>query len=103
MLECGRTIAAPHGERNPAFMHAPYAAAMRWAMGIIVLLGGCHPAPPPRPRPVAQPFCTRTLGGAECFAEPYLLADHPAGLGDTPVRPRVPPKPWWQQVADHWR
>ena len=34
----------------------------------------------------AQPFCTRTLGSVECFANPEALPDRPAGLADTPVR-----------------
>jgi len=41
----------------------------------------CKPkeAPPP-----ARRFCTRTLGLAECFADPQSLPDHPAELGDGP-------------------
>jgi hypothetical protein len=32
------------------------------------------------------PFCTRTLGVPECFADPAALPDHPSDLGDFPVR-----------------
>lgn len=43
----------------------------------------CKPmaAPPEAPR-----FCTRTLGTAECFADPAALPDHPAPLGDGPTQ-----------------
>ena len=47
--------------------------------------------------PPAQPYCTRTLGVAECFAEPAQLPDHPAELADgprwPPANPGAPPKP----------
>ncbi len=46
----------------------------------------CKPketAPPP------QPFCTRTLGMAECFADPAALPDHPTPLADGPA-PALP-------------
>jgi len=42
----------------------------------------CKPAEAP---PVAGPFCTRTLGQAECFADPDALPDRPAPLADGPV------------------
>ncbi len=32
----------------------------------------------------AEPFCTRTLGVAECFAAPAELPDHPPPLADGP-------------------
>jgi hypothetical protein len=57
-----------------------------FAIGVL-LLAGCHSggtkdvvvvAPPPVP----PPFCTRTLGVAQCFTDPASLPDHPAGLGD---------------------
>jgi hypothetical protein len=35
--------------------------------------------------PASQAFCTRTLGSAECFADPATLADHPSPLGDAPA------------------
>jgi hypothetical protein len=39
---------------------------------------------PPETAPPPQPYCTRTLGAAECFAEPATLPDHPAELADGP-------------------
>ena len=64
---------------------------------VMVVLGGCAArgqlmisvAPP-------QPFCTRTLGVAECFADPSALLDRPAELADTPVRGHVACRRWWQ-------
>ncbi len=43
----------------------------------------------------AMPFCTRTLGVAECFAEPASLPDRPAPLGDMPVRVHRLAAPRW--------
>ena len=43
----------------------------------------------------AMPFCTRTLGVAECFADPAALLDRPTPLGDVPVRVHPPAAPWW--------
>ena len=43
-----------------------------------------------------QPFCSRTLGLPQCFAEPGALPDHPAELVDTPVREHVACPAWWQ-------
>ena len=37
----------------------------------------------PEPPPPEQPFCTRTLGMAECFATPATLNDHPSPWGDS--------------------
>ena len=42
-----------------------------------------------------MPFCTRTLGVAECFADPAALLDRPAPLGDMPVRVHVIDGRWW--------
>ncbi len=52
----------------------------------VLVLAGCEPAskagvaavvvPPP------QPFCTRTLGVAQCFSDPASLPDQPPGLAD---------------------
>jgi hypothetical protein len=83
-------------------------AAMRKLPGILrlaipVAIGlcaaACQPAGPPRMvvavPPTPQPFCTRTLGQAECFANPATLPDHPTPLGDTPVRILPAPHPWW--------
>jgi hypothetical protein len=75
---------------------------MRPALGLLLLLACCQAPRPPLAAAVEQPFCTRTLGMPECFATPGLLPDHPAPLGDTPVRPAVPPVPWWKRVTDNW-
>ena len=64
---------------------------------MVVGLAGCMPGgrvvvsglPP-------QPFCTRTLGVAQCFADPGALPDHPRELLDTPVREHVECVPWWR-------
>lgn len=62
---------------------------------------GCGPVEPPlfvagAGQP-AMPFCTRTLGVAECFADPENLPNRPSPLGDIPVRVhRVPP--WWRAM-----
>lgn len=40
---------------------------------------------PPLPPPVVQqPFCTSSLGVADCWADPSRLPNHPPSLGDTP-------------------
>jgi hypothetical protein len=39
---------------------------------------------PREAKPAAPPFCTRTLGTAECFADPSELPDHPSGVADSP-------------------
>ena len=41
----------------------------------------CRPIEPP---PEAQPYCTRSLGVADCWRDPAALPDHPPDLGDTP-------------------
>ena len=76
-------------------------AVMRWVMIGVLLpasLAGCVPrgrvvvsALPP------QPFCTRTLGVAECFADPAALLDRPTPIGDTPVRTHVACEPVWRE------
>jgi hypothetical protein len=78
---------------------------MRLMMGMLVVLAGCAAKPPEKTAAVREappPFCTRTLGVAECFTDPAALPDHPSPLMDTPVRPVQPPVPWWKKVADHW-
>ncbi len=42
----------------------------------------CKPVEPP---PAPPRFCTRTLGQAECFADPAALPDHPSPLADGPA------------------
>ena len=69
---------------------------MRWII-LALALAGCaeggrtvvSSVPP-------QPFCTRTLGLPQCFANPAALPNHPAELVDTPVREHVACRPWWQ-------
>jgi hypothetical protein len=41
----------------------------------------CRPIEPP---PETPPFCTRTLGMADCWRDPASLPDHPSELGDGP-------------------
>jgi hypothetical protein len=41
----------------------------------------CRPIEPP---PEPQPFCTRSLGVADCWQDPASLPDHPRQLGDGP-------------------
>jgi hypothetical protein len=36
------------------------------------------------PPPEAPPFCTRSLGVADCWQDPASLPDHPSQLGDGP-------------------
>ena len=69
---------------------------MRWVV-LVVGLAGCAP----NERVVAsgmppQPFCTRTLGVAQCFADPASLPDRPAELVETPSREHVACAPWWR-------
>ena len=69
-------------------------------LGVIAALTGCGPAPPPvfvvSVPSSPMPFCTRTLGMAECFADPTSLPDRPANVGDMPVRVHRLPTPWWR-------
>jgi hypothetical protein len=71
---------------------------MRWIVVVGLTVGGC--AQKPRAmvvsRPAyAQPYCVRTLGVAECFANPADLPDHPPQLEDTPVRSHPADRPWY--------
>jgi hypothetical protein len=52
---------------------------------VVHLEKGEHYCKPLEPEPATQKFCTRTLGMAECFADPATLADHPSALGDAPA------------------
>ncbi len=38
----------------------------------------------PRDRPVALPYCTRTLGSVECWANPEAFTTLPRAVADTP-------------------
>lgn len=42
----------------------------------------CRPARPPAPPP---PYCTRSLGVADCWSDPSRLINRPPELEDTPV------------------
>jgi hypothetical protein len=76
---------------------------MRPTLCLLCLLAGCQLPAPPRTATAPQPFCTRTLGTAECFDAPYLLPDHPAQLADTPVRAPAPPVTWWRKTISNWQ
>ena len=39
----------------------------------------------PDPPPLPPPFCTRSLGWVDCWADPAALSDHPRGLADGPA------------------
>ena len=41
----------------------------------------CRPVEPP---PEPPPYCTRSLGVADCWQDPASLPDHPPPLGDGP-------------------
>ncbi len=41
----------------------------------------CRPVEPP---PETPPYCTRSLGVADCWQDPASLPDHPPALGDGP-------------------
>ena len=41
----------------------------------------CRPVEPP---PEPPPYCTRSLGVANCWRDPATLPDHPTELGDGP-------------------
>jgi hypothetical protein len=62
-----------------------YSLITRRDCSIVHLEAGERYCKPPEPEPRPQQFCTRTLGMAECFAEPATLADHPSAWGDAPV------------------
>jgi len=52
---------------------------------VVHLVNGERYCTPREAKPEGQQFCTRTLGMAECFADPATLADHPSPLGDAPA------------------
>ncbi len=69
---------------------------MRWIV-LAALLGGCAPTGHlVVSRPAPQPYCTRTLGVAECFADPGALPDRPAELADTPLREHLVCDGFWK-------
>jgi hypothetical protein len=58
----------------------------------------CRPVDPP---PETQAFCTRSLGVANCWADPAGLEGHPRSVADAPAMTaeqeayRVRRWPWW--------
>ncbi len=74
-------------------------------ISLLVFCGLAACAAPPAPVAVHEPpapFCTRTLGMAECFVSGETLPDHPAELADTPIRAPRPAKPLAARIAEHW-
>ncbi len=69
---------------------------MRWIMLAAGLAGCAAGGQTVVSSALPQPFCTRTLGVAECFADPAALPDRPEPLADTPVRVHVACRNWWQ-------
>ena len=69
-----------------------------WLAAMLAGLSACCHQPPPilvLSEPAQpMPFCTRTLGLAQCFADPASLPDHPSGLGSFPIRVHRL-QPWW--------
>ncbi len=78
--------------------------ALTFALPLSLAACASPKAPPQKEHAFADPgpFCTRTLGEAECFATPYALPDHPSSLGDTPVRTPQPEPNLWQRIAHDW-
>ena len=80
---------------------------MRWLLATwLSLLAACQPAPSHYATPAGPPapprFCTRTLGVAQCFANPDSLPNHPSPLadGETALSPaqekdRAAAARWW--------
>jgi hypothetical protein len=78
---------------------------MRWCVVASVLaLVGCGGKKAAAIIAPARPevFCTRTLGAAECFADPQHLPDHPAGMADTPASAPKIKSPWWSFDQDEF-
>jgi hypothetical protein len=69
-------------QRSP--LDAVYSALSGKDCSIVRLEQGktyCRPTEPP-PEPL--PYCTRSLGVADCWRDPASLPDHPRDLGDVP-------------------
>lgn len=69
-------------QRSP--LDALYSAVSGKDCSIVRLDQGksyCRPVEPP---PEPPPFCTRSLGLANCWRDPASLPDHPSELGDGP-------------------
>ena len=48
---------------------------------------------PVEPKPEPPVFCTRGLGGVNCWADPDTVPGHPRGVADGPPRPALPLRP----------
>jgi hypothetical protein len=69
-------------QRSP--LDALYSAVTGKDCSIVRLEQGktyCRPVEPP---PEPPPYCTRSLGLADCWRDPASLPDHPRDLGDVP-------------------
>lgn len=51
---------------------------------LVRLEAGATYCAPRNDTPPVQPFCTRTLGVANCWADPFLVPQRQHELGDTP-------------------
>lgn len=63
---------------------AVYSAATGKDCSVVRLDRGqtyCRPTEPP---PQAQPYCTRSLGVVDCWADPAAVPGHPPGVADGP-------------------
>ena len=72
----------------------------------LLVLGGCHPAPAHKVAGATAvvvappPYCTQTLGVAQCFSDPDSLPDHPPSLADG--RTTLTPEQEKNQAASRW-
>jgi hypothetical protein len=69
-------------QRSP--LDAAYSVLSGWDCSVVRLEQGksyCRPVEPP---PEPPPYCTRSLGVANCWQDPASLPDHPPSLGDGP-------------------
>lgn len=76
-----------HTDRNLAFTQARQTAGMIRALALLLLLSGCSDAAGQSPfcaavAPPPQPYCTRTLGRVECWANPEALPGPPPEVAD---------------------
>jgi hypothetical protein len=69
-------------QRSP--VDAAYSAWTGKDCSVVRLDRGQTYCRPTEPEPPAQPFCTRSLGVADCWQDPAALPDHPPGVADGP-------------------
>jgi len=69
-------------QRSPA--DALYSIASGKDCSVVRLDQGKSYCRPKEPEPAAQPYCTKSLGVADCWADPASLPGHPPQLGDGP-------------------